>query len=40
LVPVNKLGGSTGGELVGHWWAQALAVPAAENPLFPPNPAR
>jgi hypothetical protein len=40
FVPVNRLGGLTGGELVGQWWAQVLAIPAAENPLFPPSPAR
>ena len=40
FVPVKTLAGSTGGELVGQWWAQVLAIPAAENPLFPPSPAR
>jgi hypothetical protein len=40
FVPVKRLGGLTGGELVGQWWAQVLAIPAAENPLFPPSPAR
>jgi hypothetical protein len=40
FVPVNKLAGSTGGELVGQWWVQVLGIPAAENPLFPPSPAR
>src|ERR1700754_2856254 len=40
FVPVKTLGGSTGGELLGQWWAQVLAIPAAENPLFPPSPAR
>ena len=40
FVPVKTLAGSTGGELVGQWWAQLLAIPAAENPLFPPSPAR
>jgi hypothetical protein len=40
FVPVKTLAGSTGGELVGQWWAQVLAIPAAENPLLPPSPAR
>ena len=40
FVPVKTLGGLTGGELVGQWWAQVLAIPAAENPLLPPSPAR
>jgi hypothetical protein len=40
FVPVKTLGGFTGGELVGQWWAQVLAIPAAQNPLLPPSPAR
>jgi hypothetical protein len=40
FVPVKNLVGVSGGELTGEWWAQVLAIPAAENPLLPPSPAR
>jgi len=40
FVPVHRLGGDTGGELEGQAWANLFAIPAAQNPLDPANPAR
>ena len=39
LVPVHLLGGTSGGELLGEFWANVLTVPAAENPLEAGNAA-
>jgi hypothetical protein len=35
FVPVHRLAGSTGGELLRDWWAALLAIPAAQSPLDP-----
>jgi hypothetical protein len=36
FVPVQRLSGSTGGELFGEWLARVLAIPAAQNPIAAP----
>lgn len=33
VVPAVRIGGSTGGELVGDWYAQNLALPASASPF-------
>lgn len=39
FVPVHQLGGASGGELIGQWWARVLAIPAAQNPIETPDAA-
>ena len=33
FVPVHRLSGVTGGELMGQWWAHITEIPNAQNPL-------
>lgn len=33
VVPANRVGGSSGGDLIGDWFAQILAIPESENPF-------
>jgi hypothetical protein len=38
FVPVHRLAGSTGGELLREWWETVLPIPAATNPITPGAP--
>jgi hypothetical protein len=38
LVPVHRLDGASGGKLLGQWWAEVLAYPAANNPITGGDP--
>jgi hypothetical protein len=33
FAPMHRLGGLSGGELEGQWWARIIEIPNAENPL-------
>jgi hypothetical protein len=33
FVPVHRLGGASGSELIGQWWARVIEIPNAQNPL-------
>src|SRR4051812_11294919 len=33
FVPVHRLGGARGSELIGQWWARVIEIPNAQNPL-------
>jgi hypothetical protein len=33
FIPVHRLGGASGAELIGQWWARVLEIPNAQNPL-------
>ena len=33
VVPADRVGGSSGGDLIGDWFAQLLAMPAADSPF-------
>src|SRR4051794_39616683 len=32
FVPVHRVGGATGGELMGQWWGHVIEIPNAQNP--------
>ena len=38
FVPVHRLAGSSGGELLRDWWETVLPIPAATNPIIPGVP--
>jgi hypothetical protein len=38
FVPVHRLAGSSGGELLRDWWETVLPIPAATNPITPGVP--
>jgi hypothetical protein len=33
FAPVHRLGGVSGSELIGEWWARMIEIPNAQNPL-------